>query len=169
MKQKLVSTLVFLACCIYVNAQDSKNITGTRAQSVYVELGGNGGFLSFNYATQFSKKNNGLGARAGIGFIPGFGFGFGVISTIFTFPLGLNYLVGLGPHYLEAGAGATISSGAIFTVAGGGRVTGIAFVPSIGYRYQPLRRGFTARDVASPLIGSGGATFWAGVSAGVRF
>jgi hypothetical protein len=133
MKQKLVSTLVFLACCIYVNAQDSKNITGTRAQSVYVELGGNGGFLSFN------------------------------------FPLELNYLVGLGPHYLEAGAGATISSGAIFTVAGGGRVTGIAFVPSIGYRYQPLRRGFTARDVASPLIGSGGATFWAGVSAGVRF
>jgi hypothetical protein len=45
----------------------------------------------------------------------------------------------------------------------------VAFVPSIGYRYQPLRKGFTGRVILSPFISGGGMTFFAGVSGGVRF
>src|SRR6218665_2902340 len=83
------------------------------AKSVYGELGGPG-IASINYDMRFQKKDNGLGFRVGIG-------GFSVRSeysdgsserlSLFTVPLGLNYLIGNdGRHYFEVGAGATIVS-----------------------------------------------------------
>jgi hypothetical protein len=160
---------IFTIACFIVSAQDKDAYTGSRAQNVFGELGGNGVFLSLNYDTRFSKKDNGLGGRAGIGFIPGFSFGFGAVSTIITFPFGLNYLVGRGPNYLEVGAGATISTGAVSLLGIGAKANGVDFVPSIGYRYQPRKKGFTGRVVISPFIGNEDAQFWAGVSGGIRF
>jgi hypothetical protein len=167
-KQNLLFTIICFAQCLFVCAQDSKEASA-RAQSIYGELGGNGVFLSLNYDTRFSSRNNGLGGRAGVGFVPGFSFGFGSVSTTITFPIGLNYLVGNGPNYLEAGAGATIISGAMSIFGAEAKATSVGFVPSVGYRYQPLTRGFTGRVVISPFIGNGVASFWAGISAGVRF
>jgi hypothetical protein len=163
------TNLIFFAFVIIAQvsyAQDKKySSTDQRAQCVFGELGGNGLAFSVNYDIRFARKQNGFGARAGIGLVPSF------IATAVTFPVALNYLLGKGPHYVEAGAGATIvsySSG-IFDFLGSKGFTGVIFVPSLGYRYQPLKRGFTGRVIISPLIGSGEFQLWGGLSAGYKF
>ena len=164
------SILIFLiASSASAFAQENKVEPSTeRAKSVYAEIGGNGLLISANYDFRFAKKQDGFGARAGVGFIPDLGFTPGAV----TFPLGVNYLSGKGASYFEAGLGVTFitfSTGGDFL---GNQVKGetIAFfVPGIGYRYQPIRNGFTARIFVSPFIGSGEVQFWAGLSLGYKF
>ncbi len=168
---KLRSSLLFVLIVISLSvlAQESKDQTSTeRAKSVYAEIGGNGLFLSANYDFRFAKKQDGFGARAGVGFIPDVGFG----GSAVTFPLGVNYLLGKRSSYLEAGLGVTIANFTDSDLFGDlleGQ-TSAAFVPSLGYRYQPLSKGFTGRIFVSPFIFTeGGAEFWAGLSAGYKF
>jgi hypothetical protein len=140
---------------------------GVRAQSIYIEIGGNGVLFSANYDFRFAKKQDGFGARAGIGFFPDVG----IATTAVIVPLGVNYLLGKGSSYFEAGLGVTViasSAGEDFFGNNGTGETFIVFVPSIGYRYQPIRNGFTARIFASPLIGDGDFQFWAGFSLGYK-
>lgn len=142
----------------------------SNASNIFFELGGNG-FLSLNYDGRFSKKDKGLGGRIGLGIIPGVNTGLYETSTFVTIPIGLNYLAGKGPHYFEAGAGGTIGTGKFknfFGAEAGEKETGVVFVPSIGYRYQPIKKGLTGRIVLSPLIGNGFMWF-GGVSIGMRF
>ncbi len=170
MKLRSSLLIVLIVISLSVLAQESKDQTSTeRAKSVYAEIGGNGLFLSANYDFRFAKKQDGFGARAGVGFIPDLGFG---VSAV-TFPLGINYLLGKRASYLEAGMGVTILSVSASGDFLGNQVKGstiTAFVPSLGYRYQPIRNGFTARIFASPFISTDGeAEFWAGLSAGYKF
>ena len=73
-------------------------ITASNAQNkaVYGELGGNGLVFSANYDMRF-KGESGFGFRAGVGFAAVDGL------TIITFPVGLNWLSGKGPHHFEVG------------------------------------------------------------------
>ncbi len=140
-------------------------VDGERAHSAFIELGGNGIIVSANYDVRFSKTQNGFGGRVG----------FGAVTDILnpptglSIPIGINYLAGKKNHFLEVGLGATI-----YTLKGLTLFTknvnrgGVIFVPSLGYRYQPLHNGFTFRIFASPLI-SQDATFWAGLSIGYKF
>jgi hypothetical protein len=118
--------------------------------SMFLELGGNAGLLSVNYDQRFQKGNGGFGWKAGLGIgaIPS-GHSFGATPTV---PLGINYLLGKGSHYLEAGLGVTLGAKK-FSPSGDG-ISSVFFVPNLGYRLQPPNGGFTIRLFAAPFIGS---------------
>ena len=166
MKTKLIilSALIFTGLLSY--SQENKiEPVSKRAQSAFLELGGNGIILSANYETRFAKKQNGFGGRIGLGIVTDF---LDPTSGL-TIPVGINYLAGKRNHYLEAGLGATIYTLKGLTLFKDNiNEGGVIFVPSLGYRYQPLDGSFVFRIFASPLIGEG-STFWAGLSIGYKF
>jgi hypothetical protein len=112
------------------------------AKNVYAELSGPGGFLSFNYDTRLTKSSNGLGVRAGVGFL------FDFYNAGYTVPAGLNYLVGKENNFLELGAGISFfhfkekNQDSWFNFDKENFLT--QFI-SVGYRYQPLHKNFTFR------------------------
>lgn len=132
-----------------------------RAQSVYFELGGPG-LASFNYDTRFGAKQDGLGARIGIG-----GYSVDGSGVIFL-PIGINYLLGGDSrHYFEIGGGATPvfandDSDGNFSETFGHLL--------FGYRLQPLNSGFTFRAFINPIFGNGFfIPYYVGVSFGYKF
>lgn len=150
--------LLIVALLFAITSQSQGN------KAVYGEFVTNGLGFSVNYDMRFSKNENGFGFRAGIGFTAATG-----ISSI-TFPLGLNYLVGKGPHHLELGFGVTPVSSTVTLF--GDRVTGseVFFIPTIGYRYAQKRKGFVGRIFAGPVIVQEVIFFpWGGVSVGIKF
>jgi hypothetical protein len=137
--------------------QESSIITDRAPQAVYFQLGGSGPVFSVNYDRRFSKKVNGLGFAAGIGFFGSSG------EAIFSLPLSLNYLIGSNSHFVELAGGATFltsSSGDLFE-AGSGLTIGHV---NVGYRYQPTKGGFFFRGGISPLFigGAYGTSFYLG-------
>lgn len=147
-----------------VSGQESER--NKRAHTAFIEVGGNGVLISLNYDFRFAKKQSGLGARVGGGYTWIFS------RDRFAIPLGLNYLAGNGPHYLEGGLGLTIARfddyGDPFYLDKLRKSKGAVLVPSIGYRHQPLHSGLTGRVFISPFIGGGAIVFWAGISGGIR-
>jgi hypothetical protein len=140
LKHKLIFTAVLFLVFFSVNAQSNSDETGLhRAKSVYAEIGGNGLEFSVNYDFRFAKKQDGFGARAGIGIIAN------IDGSAVTFPLGVNYLLGKRSNYLEAGLGVTIVNFNSNFFGNNLKSTTSLFVPSLGYRYQPICNGFTAR------------------------
>lgn len=131
------------------------------ARSLYGEIGGPGIF-SINYDRRF-RGEKGLGFRAGAG-----GIGF-LNEGVFTVPVGLNHLSGKDGHYLELGAGGSliiISDGEIFDEQNS---TVFGYL-NVGYRYQPLKKGFTGRVFLSPIIAGGTVfPFYGGISLGFKF
>ncbi len=117
--------IVFITTSIYSQGYKSE-LPNDRAKCVFGEIGGNGLLISANYDVRFARKQNGLGARAGLGYIADpFGDADGI-----TIPLGLNYLAGNRGHYLEAGIGATyfsIKGSSLFDVDVS--ESGVFFVP----------------------------------------
>ena len=110
--KKLVSGLILIwllpaAFMQPVNAQGPERAmpTTANASQVYFELGGAGIIYSFNYDGRFSKYENGLGFRVGIGGASVNGEGY------FAVPFQINYLAGARGKYLEAGLGATYAPG----------------------------------------------------------
>lgn len=150
---------------VAASAQDKSSATELKgARSVYGEIGGPGLF-SVNYDFRFQKSQSGLGMRLGLG-----GIGF-LNAGVFTLPVGLNYLSGKEGHYFEAGAGASLlslSNGETVFDANSSTVIGYL---SLGYRYQPIKKGFTGRVFLSPLIIPEGGffPFFGGISAGFKF
>lgn len=147
-------------------------------KSVFLELGGNGLGFSANFDSRFTKAEKGLGFRAGVGIFPGAKAGDNGITlfswpTIVSIPVGLNYLAGKAPNYLEAGLGASYfhakGNFTFFFIGTEGTLNTVVFVPSIGYRYARLGKSFQGRIFISPYVGSGGASFYGGVSAGFKF
>jgi hypothetical protein len=62
----LVITFYSLSSCSQANKIVPAN---KRAHCVFGELGGNGIIISANYDVRFEKKQNGFGARAGLGYV----------------------------------------------------------------------------------------------------
>ncbi len=143
------------------------------AKNVYLELGGPGGFISANYDTRVSKSDKGLGIRAGVGSI----FDFYTIG--YTLPVGLNYLVGKRKNFLELGLGVTyvhlpsVNQDQPFNFK---KESFFAEYGWVGYKYQPLQKGFTFRaglcqffnDLNIPAI-LGVPSLYAGLSFGYSF
>lgn len=145
------------------NGQTPNDAGSHAAQSVYLEIGGNGILFSANYDTRFAKTQGGLGMRVGAGF-----FG-GSEEGVLTIPVGLNYLAGKAPNFFEGGLGYTYAT---FTSSDGFfSGDGHLLFPSAGYRYQQIGKGIVARIVISPAIdiGSGDWVFFGGVAIGYKF
>lgn len=154
---KKISLMLFgFVLLMNAKAQENSNPDGTKtSKAVYAELGGGGLFISANFDSRF-KGNNGLGYRAGIGFLP-------VNRNVLTFPLGINTLVGRGPSYFEAEVTVTPATAkAKFN----NRTSSVFIYPHIGYRYSKASGGFNFRVNGGPLIIASHVMPWAGLSFG---
>ena len=158
----------FLAGWLWVSQQA---LLAQGNKSVFIELGANGMGLSANYDARFSKSDKGLGYRVGVGFVPGMDLIIIQTSGFLTIPVGLNYLAGKAPHYLEAGLGSTYVNGVSVKVFGSetGKANALGWVPSLGYRYATAGKGLQLRIIFSPFIGSGGGAYYGGISFGFKF
>lgn len=134
------------------------------AQSVYFELAGPG-IASFNYDLRFSGRQGGLGGRIGVGFSNVVSSG----SSVVYLPLGINYLLGKDKkHYFEIGGGVT----PVFNSSPDGEsaITETFAHLVLGYRFQPIKKGFTFRAFICPVYGNGiFIPYYAGISAGYKF
>lgn len=162
--------LIFLVALIIftlgkLSAQDAP-ITEKRAQNVFVEIGGQGLLFTANYDTRFSNKRNGLGGRAGIGYMSLDG------ERITTVPIALNYLLGKGKQFFEIGLGATFTSSSdgspiLFKDDSEGSVLGTM---SFSYRLQPVDSGFSFRAGLTPVFNASNfIPYYAGISLGYSF
>ena len=153
---KKISTVValFLLLSGSVHAQIAER---TRGQGVYVEVLGSGLLYSFNYDTRFSQRLNGIGGRAGIGYLAVEG------TSLTTLPFMLNYLFGHDKHFFEVGVGPTVLI-ASERISGfgpvGDRNSASAVIGSmnLGYRLEPSDGGFIFRAGLTPFFDSN--FFW---------
>lgn len=137
----------------------------SRAQNVFVEIGGQGLLFTANYDTRFSNRRDGLGGRAGIGYISIDG------DNITTIPFGLNYLLGSNKHFFEVGLGATViaTSGNDFTLFDE-ESSNLLGTMSFSYRLQPVNSGFAFRAGLTPIFGKNFfIPYFAGLSLGYTF
>lgn len=152
-------SLMFFSFVLIMNlkAQVNNNPdTTVTSKAVYAELGGSGIGFSANFDSRF-KGHNGLGYRAGIGFLPA------IDKKVLTFPLGINALIGKGPNYLEAEVTVTpITAKVTFKK----KVSSIFIFPHIGYRYTKPASSFNFRIYGGPLIIVSKVIPWAGLSFG---
>ncbi|GAB3646148.1 hypothetical protein GCM10028791_05620 [Echinicola sediminis] len=121
-----------------------------RSENIYVELGGPGLF-SFNYDTRFVGRTDGIGGRAGIGYMGIDG------SNVLSIPLGLNYLLGKDDKFFELGINATYFSASVDLDWGDdGSDSASSVIGSLifGYRKQPADGGFLFKAGLSPYFNS---------------
>lgn len=172
---QLLLVTVMLIKAVTVSAQEGSDYI---RKSVYLELLGNSLAYSVNYDMRFKKnQQDGLGFRIGAGGFSITGYdsdGVEVKGSLWTFPIALNYLMGKKRSALEAGLGVTpLILGAKIEVDDekiGSTGSGANVFFNLGYRFQPLKNGFTARINWTPIINSGGfIPAWFGISLGYSF
>ncbi len=122
-------------------------VTDRAPQAVYFQVLGSGPILSVKYDRRFSKRVNGLGFAAGLGY-----WGETDVS-IFSVPAQINYLFGRENHFIEIAGGTTFVSAAesFFDSDASGFIHHL----NLGYRHQPTRGGFFFRGGYSPLFFAG--------------
>lgn len=163
-------TLIFVLLVVFLTeSQFSVKAQETaRAQNVFVELGGQGLLFSANYDTRFGNRRDGLGGRVGVGYIAADG------TSLATFPLSLNYLLGKGRNFFEIGLGATFASAKSDDLwfnddesSSGSATIGTM---SFGYRLQPVDSGFSFRAGITPIFTKDFfVPYFAGLSLGYTF
>ncbi|MEX8548961.1 MAG: hypothetical protein V5804_15290 [Mucilaginibacter sp.] len=173
MKKIYIILLALTSFCICDTAKAQQSVdSGTgRAQNVFVEIGGQGLLFTANYDTRFSNKRNGIGGRAGIGYISLDG------DHVTTVPIGLNYLLGKGKSFFEIGLGATLvnagsrNSDFFFTDSGGSNsASTVIGTMSFSYRLQPIDSGFALRAGLTPIFNADGfIPYYGGLSLGYTF
>lgn len=173
MKTKYTAILIFvlLFFSVLVKGQESDSTSsenGKRAQNIFVELGGQGLLFTANYDSRFSKRRDGLGGRAGIGYISTGGDN----ASTMTMPLSLNYLLGKGRQFFEIGLGATLlatsgNDNSFWIKENNSNIIGTM---SFSYRLQPIDRGFSFRAGLTPIFKKNVfIPYYAGLSLGYSF
>lgn len=179
MKIKYIACLIVALLCIsgIASAQEFRSQSSSdlrmklpsgddkRAQNVFVEIGGQGLLFTANYDSRFSKRRDGLGGRAGIGYIANEG------DHATTIPLSLNYLLGKGRHFFEVGLGATIiATGGNESFFFNGNNSNVIGTMSFSYRLQPVDSGFAFRVGLTPIFNKDFfIPYYAGLSLGYTF
>ena len=127
----------------------------------YTELGGPGVLMSANFDSRFkSQERLGFGYRLGVGFgYNNMGGHYSSTRTYYSFPVGLNYVLGRPNRSssYEIGAAVTFLSRKVslfnYDVYKPGNVIGyITFM----YRLMPVNGGFSFRAGFTPVIGTAG-------------
>jgi hypothetical protein len=159
-KFKILLILPFFFC-IKSQAQSAK--------AVYAEIGGPG-IASANFDMRFSNKEDGVGGRIGIG---GFSLSdeFSGHTTIFTVPIGVNYLLGKdGKNYFEIGAGFTYVGGSSKDEFDSETFSSSFGNLTLGYRLAPTNGGFMFKAQITPVFGRGFfIPYYAGLGFGYKF
>ncbi len=167
MNTKHLSLLIL--CSAFLVAVQAQKIDTRAVKNVYLELGGPG-FISVNYDQRF-KGEKGLGFRGGIGMLPISSKGAGS-HLIASFPVALNYLAGSKGNYAEFGAGVTAVNLSDPNLNYSFDVTSAKAVGHllVGYRYQPVKKGFAFRIFLSPFFVQKKMYFgYGGLSLGLTF
>jgi len=165
---KKILLLMLLAICAFEQTSTAQEST-QRAQNVFVEFGGQGILFSANYDTRFGNRRDGLGGRAGIGYVAVDG------TSVTTVPVSLNYLLGKGKNFFEIGLGATFASAKLgdeFLSDDDTEDSGSSFIGTMSfmYRLQPVDSGFSLRAGFTPIFnGNYFIPYFAGVSLGYTF
>jgi hypothetical protein len=149
---------------VHLKQQETQIVYRDRTpQAVFGEILGRAGDFSLNYDRRFlkraiSKRDNGWGFCIGIGLINHWNSP-DDDQDYLAVPVSVNYLAGKKGEYLELGAGFTYFNGTqkngnggivnnSYSI-GGNSVVGTLL---IGYRIQPVNRGFMFRFGISPFI-----------------
>ena len=150
--------------------RDSTIIQTKKQRTVYLEAGGPGLALTFNYDARFKSDRDKWGYRAGIGY-----YNTGA-NSVFTIPLQVNYLYNFGQpdgsSFLELGAGTTFvkshgsTNGTYFQFDND---TGFIGTATIGFRYQQDNGGINFRIAFVPVLYDDGLIAEGGVSIGYTF
>jgi len=140
----------------------------------YVEFGGGGFIMSANLDGRFKSNSQlGFGYRLGAGFgvgkfddkranDPNTGETSKVMRTVYTFPVGLNYIIGKpkSASSFEVGGGVSILTREMslfnYEVEKPGHVIGFA---TFMYRVAPVNGGMSFRIGFTPIIGTAGDLF----------
>lgn len=142
------------------------------SHALYGEFGGPGLAISANFDTRLSRRKDGFGIYAGIG------TNLSGNPTFLTIPAGVNYLMGNGGNYLEAGAGLTYGSLVNSTASTRYTIGSKDFYGNhhllfgntiLGYRRQPTHGGFNFRVGISPFFGEGAGGVIPYLSIGYNF
>lgn len=138
------------------------------AKAVYAEIGGPG-LASANFDMRFSQAEDGFGGRIGVG-------GFSLSddesrASIFTIPVGLNYLLGKdGKNYFEVGAGFTYIGGSAKDDFSSDNFSSSFGNLTLGYRLAPQDGGFMFKAQITPVFGKGFfIPYYAGLGFGYKF
>lgn len=138
-------------------------------KAVYAQIGGPG-LASANFDMRFSKKEDGFGGRVGVG---GFSLadGYGTRASIFTIPVGVNYLLGKdGKNYFELGAGFTYIGGSSKDDFSSDNFSSSFGNLTIGYRLAPAKGGFLFKAEITPVFGNGFfIPYYGGIGFGYKF
>lgn len=162
MRKLKIVLILFLLFSVKSKAQTAKII--------YAEIGGPG-IASINFDTRFSKKEDGLGGRVGVGGMS-ISDNAGSRVGIVTIPIGLNYLLGKdGKNYFEVGAGFTYIGGSSKGNFQDNQTFSTSFGNlTLGYRLAPERGGFTFKAQITPIFGRGYfVPYYAGLGFGYKF
>jgi len=139
------------------------------AKAVYAEIGGPG-LASANFDMRFSNREVGLGGRIGVG---GFSVSddFSGRTSVFTVPVGINYLLGKdGKNYFEIGAGFTYIGANSKDEFDSENFSSSFGNITLGYRLAPAKGGFMFKAEITPIFGNGFfVPYWAGVGFGYKF
>ncbi len=177
----ITATLLFIATSIF--AQKRKEIPEfyTYHKNITMELLGSHILHGVNFDMRLKKgRMDGLGFRAGIGGLSLNGNNGADEASIglVTFPIEINHIIGKKRHGFVSGIGvlpvyaAVSGSGPSFNnqsveVDGFGIAGGFA---TLGYRFQPLRNGFTWQFNYNPFVVKGvGYQSWIGIQIGIGF
>jgi hypothetical protein len=133
--------------------------------AAYFELGGSAVVASVNYEQRVNENWYG---RAGLSWVRGESGD--QTATTFIIPLTASWVSRpQANHHLEVGGGLTVAAGDrqdLYGVSGDDKYAAVLATGIVGYRYQKPAGGFQFRAVLTPVVGSGIAAPWAGVSFG---
>ncbi len=176
----MLTIICTVALIFQAAAQSETAPVAKHNKAIFVEAFGNGIGVSANLDMRFKKGvQDGFGFRAGVG-----GLHLGnsdadagpITSGLLTFPLSINYLIGENKSAFEAGVGITPIYARIDVYSptkpklANENGWGSSGFLNLGYRYQPLEKGFVFRATWAPGFNSTGFhPSWLGLSVGYGF
>lgn len=163
MKKSFVLTFAVLIMSTLLAGQGkpAEPLTRKGLKSVYVEVLGNGLFLTLNYEKLLTDK---LGFRVGGLVVPIEGKLSGVGTIMGT------AVWGDGNFCMEAGLGVMTIMGEYISIATDDvNSIMLAVTGTIGVRYQPKGKGIVLRLGFTPIAAPGGVLPWAGAGIGYSF
>ena len=140
------------------SAQTSRN-------AVYFEIGGSAVVPSLDYERRLTDDAYG---RVGLSVVTGESNG--ESDTTYVIPLTASWVSRRASnHHLELGGGLTIAAGDrqdLYDIGDNGKFSSVLATGIVGYRYQKPAGGFQFRAAFTPVVGSGIAAPWVGISFG---